>query len=574
MFALPDSNAKLTRYALDLIEQCRSSSGNRAAYYRLMNAIVETGRSDGTRSLINLLHNHLDRTAAYLFSPVELRFTIDFDRAYAQSVLDRASVGAKILTRDFAKRNADKVFARGVFESLKYGSAILKQWTQVQGSSLKPVYHKRLVMPWQFGVYREDENELNNQYAMCETTLMTMPEVYRRIYMLPDAENLMNRIKANAQRGGTGDYNSSFFHQILSTSQLNTSGLSGATNPLPGGIVQLSSDPNYSIMGPSLDIDLVQFHELWVQDGDDYTTIQLIEPDILISPQYKRGNLLIDGSARHPYTLIQPNEVQGYIWGRSELTDLVEPQFLLSTTMDDIKRLFGLQVDKIPGFQGWDGITSELYDQMRGAGYMSAPPGATITDLTPKFPPEAIPFLKLLMEIMNMIGGVPSILQGEGDSGVRAGVHANTLLKTGSPRLRDRALIVERQCAEAADLRFAMMRAKDSDNYWTSGDNEEQMEQTKFLLNDIPNDFRIEVDSHSSSPIFSDDHNQLVGFGVKAGIVDGESAIDILPFPEKDLLKARLRKKQKDKAEQTKELIQRYPQIGEKIAEKEIGLRK
>ena len=74
MLEVPTDHRKLLSFANDTIEMCRVSVGQRAAYCRLMNAIAETGRYDGTKSLINLLYKHLDRTASHLYSPVELRF--------------------------------------------------------------------------------------------------------------------------------------------------------------------------------------------------------------------------------------------------------------------------------------------------------------------------------------------------------------------------------------------------------------------------------------------------------------------------------------------------------------------
>ena len=73
----------------------------------------------------------------------------------------------------------------------------------------------------------------------------------------------------------------------------------------------------------------------------------------MIAPRFKKSNLLISGdthSRLHPYVLIQANEMQGYIWGRPEIADLIEPQGLLSTWCDDTRRLYGLQIDKILAF--------------------------------------------------------------------------------------------------------------------------------------------------------------------------------------------------------------------------------
>ena len=284
----------------------------------------------------------------------------------------------------------------------------------------------------------------------------------------------------------------------------------------------------------------------------------------------KKNNLLAKGSRLQPYRIIQPNEVTDWIWGRSELVDLIEPQQLLSTWCDDAKRLMGVQIDKFLGFIGETGMTDELYAQARMAGYTNMSQGSSITDLTPKFPPELLPMVKWLIETINMIRGFPPIMQGQGEPGVRAGSHANTLMKTASPTLRDRALLVERQCAACADLTATLKELKDEQFYWTKADNVVQdIEETRFLISDLPSDWRITVDSHSSSPIFSDENTQLVFAAQAKGIVDGEFVIDNTPLPNKEAAKLSYRTQQEAKQKQMQELIRKDPEGAEKLLAKQ-----
>ncbi len=559
MMKVPTVERELITFANELIEQCRVSVGMRASYCRLINSVTETGRYDGGKSLINLLFNHLDRTAAHLFSPVELKFSVDFDRPYPKEITDRGAETGNQLTRDWERNNTDVTFGRGVFEALKYGACILKQWPQVEGVEEKPTYYKKLIMPWQMGVFNEAENELNRQSAICETTMMTMPDIWRRVWHLPDAKKLFARIKANSSKGNTIAEPQSFFHQVLSTSTLDT-GVNGGTRTAPGGIIQLNSDPNFAVLGPQIAADTVQVHELWVQDQDlnDYTTIIMVEPDIIIAPLYKRMNLL-GVPKMQPYRLIQPNEVTNWLWGRSELTNIIEPQMLLSIWADDIKRLFGLQIDKIMAFSGEDGITDERYGQFREAGYVNLAPNSKVQDLTPQMPQNSMEMLKFVIDIINNLAGFPDIMRGQGEAGVRAGTHASTLMKTASPTLRDRALLVERQCAVAADLTLAIKTAKDPQTYWTNGDTVESMQATSYLLTDLPKDRRVTVDSHSSSPIFSDESAQLVFQSHRSGIVGPEYVIDTLPYPNKEVALAQLKEKEAAEAKKHAELMARLP---------------
>ena len=570
MIPVPSGKQELLAFANDLVEQCRVSVGMRSSYYRQLNMVAETGRYDGMKSLINMLNFQLIRAADHLFSPVQLKFSIDFERPRPKVEYERAKAVAEVLTRTWERNNIDTTFGRGVFESLKYGAAIHKQWVQLEGSAEQPVYYDKLIMPWQFGVYREDENRIDRQEALCETAQLTMPEVWQRIYHLPDAKKLFDRIKSHAATGvaeGGVDANN---HWVLSANQLNTSGVESSAQP--GGIVNVTGTANYGVMAPVVAPETVQMHELWVKDENDYVTIQLIEPDILIAPLYKKANLLgLDKT--QPYRLIQPNEVTNWFWGRSELVDLIEPQTLLSTWCDDTKRLMGLQIDKILGFTGDAGITDELYAQFRLSGYTNLPPGADVKDVTPNFPAELIPMLRFVIEIINTLGGFPEIMQGKGEPGVRAGVHASTLLKTASPSLRDRSLLVERQCSACADLTLQLMEAKDDEYYWLKADQPiEEVEATKFLLADLPADWRVSIDSHSSSPIFSDENEQLIFQSHKGGIVTGEYVLDNLPFPNKSMAKMQLREKQAAEAEQMRTLMQTNPEMADKALKKRLGV--
>lgn len=215
MFDIPADPKRLISFTMEQIEACTVSQGMRAAYCRQVDAILESGKRDGGRSLLNLLPAHIDRLASHLYSPTDLRFTIDFENDYPANILKQGKTASRILTRDFERSNADMKFGLGVNEALKYGAAILKQWVQQEGQDKHPVYYTDLVMPWQFGVYREDINDITRQPVLCETSMLTLPEIWRRIWHLPNAEQLFNRIKGQSSVGSGGDLYNSFFHQVL-----------------------------------------------------------------------------------------------------------------------------------------------------------------------------------------------------------------------------------------------------------------------------------------------------------------------------------------------------------------------
>jgi hypothetical protein len=219
--------------------------------------------------------------------------------------------------------------------------------------------------------------------------------------------------------------------------------------------------------------------------------------------------------------------------------------------MEDIKKIMGLQYDQLLAFIGFSGLTDDMYDGFKQAGFIAQEnPGAKVENLTPKLPTEAFADINEVLRFMDEVSGFANILSGQGEAGVRSGNHASTLMKTASPRLRDKAILTERQCSEVGNKSFELLRVKEANAHWV-GDGLDPT--AEFLLSSIPEDFRVVVDSHSSSPIYEEDHKQLALLMMKAGVIDGESFLDLVHVPMRDILKARLKLKQEKEAQMIKE---------------------
>jgi hypothetical protein len=536
-----------------------------------MNAVTESGRKDGTKSLINLCYTVIDRLASHLFSPTDIRFGIDFENSYDDVTEARGKRVAKLMAHSWENTNTDLLFAKGVFESLKYGMMAMKQSCHQVGRDMLPVYKAHLIYPWQIGVYRPDIANFEEQPAIVETVPLTLPEVWRRIWRLPNARALYAQIEASASKGQGSEVSSNFNHPVMISQQIQ---FSQPSRPTPGGVVGINST-QYGGLRADIAAPSVLFNEIWVWDDGDYTTIQTIAgpsggDDILVAPRLKRSNLLIGGDQNtgiQPYTLVQANAVHANIWGRSELHDLYELQDWASVTADDIRSLFSIQIDKILAIKG-DQLTDEAYGQMKRAGYLNLGPGGGVDDLTPKFPSEALPMLAAIIQYMEMICGFDNLLSGKGEPGVRSGAQVNPMLKTAGARLKDRSLELERQCAQAADLRLTLMEYKDGRYYWTDP---KKQEETSFLIGDLPDDRRMVVDGHTTSPVFADEHQQLLTAGLKLGVVDKRSYVEMMPFQNKDTLIQRIDEAERKQQELLANLQRTDPEGFAKAVEKGLG---
>ncbi len=519
---------RATKQWFQVVQDCMVSRNDRAMKARRLRMWRYLGASDGSIALYNKLNNHIIRLSSFLFAPGDLRYLLEYDIKVPSPQLTQAEAAAKVLTKKVEAAGLDMVFSHAVEENELYGSSVIKLGWGNRG--LKG----HIVFPWSFGVLREDVADLDDQEAMCEINYLSGAEFWRLIQHLPDAADVLKRAKAYAKRKTNTSDADTYFHQVLIASQgqpVDTSGLS-LPEP-PGGMVDLAADPLVGVIAPRVLEDTFQVYELTVLDDSigDYITVQLIEPDILITPRLRRKNLFVQGL--HPYVLVQTNHQEGYIWGRSSLVDLMMLQDLLRERLQDIRRLMGMQYDRLMAIVGGSGITAERYSQFRSSGYASFEQGTELKDLTPPMPADAFLEVKTILEMMNDVGGTPPILRGEGDPGVRAGTHAKQLTKTASPVLRDKSIKVERQCGEMGFKCLRLLQEK-----WptalTTDDGQE------FLLSQLPEDLRVVVDSHSSSPLFEEDTLQKALILEKAGAIDPMTLLDIVRLPMQDLLKERL----------------------------------
>ncbi len=545
---IPESDKKLSSWADETVQICRASVGQRLAFARTMKQWVGTGSDTESGAIYNRLGPHIDRTASYLFSPSDLRFHIDFEVAYPEDVLMMADAAARYLTRQFDKQDIDQQFSAGMIPALTYGACLVKPMWGHNGLTSK------LVMPWNFGVYREDRNDLYDQECVCETSYISKYEFWRRISHMSNRDELYKRAVSYAKKDEAHEAATSYFHNVV------LAGTSPAVQTAPpynnstlGSVTPGFAPFDTPILATEVIDALLPFHELTVINDDtgDYSTIQIVEPDIIITKT--RKNLFLKGEL--PYQLIQPNFVAGYFWGASECQYLLKLQALLRDRMEDIKQIMGLQYEKVLAFVGFSGMTDEMYDEFKQKHWIAQEQsGAKVEDLTPELPPNAFQEIDAVIKMMDDASGFQNILSGQGEPGVRAGTHAQTLMKTASPRLRDRAILVERQCADLGNTCLKLLRAKEPQKLWTKPEDP----STEFLLAQLPEDFRVAVDSHSSSPVYADDHKQLAAFLLKSGVIDGEDMLDLLPdIPMRESLKAKLRKREAAK----QKFIQEHPEI-------------
>jgi hypothetical protein len=535
---VPDNEKDLLDFSRDLIEQCTHSQSSRAQDAAINLSYYEKGSATG-ESLYNRTGVHIDRTASYLYAPGEVRYSIAFDATDGDPWLSRAAVASKYLSREYRRSDADIRFSQGVKNALIKGCTILKHnWL------LSESLDAHLIHPEFFGVEREDLDRLEDQQAIVHTTYLTKNQIRQRVQGQPGEADILKQM---LRLGGVEEDNQrrNWLHQVVI----------GGTTPVQVGTAgpgrdQVSMTPSSRTdFHPDMMANLLRMDELWVlnDERDDYTTIQLIEGEALLEGKYRHRNLSgVKGML--PFSKICADSVSGYFWGRSEVGRVMMLQDLLTERMEDIQRLLRLQIKQPKAFIGFSGLTSQ---KMRAAlapgGFIQEQsPGATIQNLGPTIPDEIFKEVQMLSMMFDEIGGFKPILQGQGEPGVRANAHAQTLMKTASPNLRERSLCVERNAEDSAHITFKLMQEKDARVFMTG-------EKEQFLLKQMPDDYYIEVDSHSASPAFSDDAREIAFALKKMGAIDEEGLIRMTHPPMEDMLLANLKKRQEARAKMIKE---------------------
>lgn len=572
---LPGNSTDLIERVKELKEQCFASQKARANNYGIWRSYLWTGSQDaGQPALLNKCGPHADRLHSYLYSPAECRFMLEFGQRADKAWHKRELALARHLSKEFHASAVDMAFGDAVFWSIPYGASFVKlgikttleDTPQADTTWMRSLWRSRkrrpskgilpdekrqvfdsfdpyVVMPGTMGVFNETVNGLDRQECIVQQTPVTRYELARRLRYHPNGVEIMKKVGTSLTQR-TDEETQDFLHQVII----------GAQTPLGSGTGTSTGQSQVQIFlrSPSAELsadvakDMVMLNELWIIDDErgDYTTIQYVEPDILIEGQDIRRNLFIPG--HHPFTLVQPNEVQGNFWGRSEFADLIGLQDAIADRLADIMKITALEAAPPKFGSGFTGNLAEVQRAMRTRNglFVADMPNAKLESQAPKLPDSAYQNLDTLIRYFDQIAGFEPTLMGQGEQGVRAGIHASTLQRAAGSRIRDRALIVERQCAELGSLCFDVMAAKDPTQYDMDGE---------VILADVPDDHGITIDAHSSSPAFTEDAKSLAFALNKAQAVTPKGLLMLTQPPMVDQLMTMLEEAEKQKAEFLKE---------------------
>ena len=595
------------QFASEILSKCTASRSTRIQRGSMFRSLYLTGSEDGVPATYAEVFAFIDNLSSFLYSPVELRFVID---CYGHSnPLERAKMKAASseFHKQFRRSNTDTLLDDATTWALVKGKSFIKNsWTS---EGFKDI----LVQPEMMGVLEENLRSLDDQDAFCHTTYITPDRLWRMLKTNPNRDDLMRRaMKYSVMGKGHDDpERESTLRQIV-VGGLYPYQASGQNTGNARGNVDWLSAPSPSFAAEVV-AGMIPVHELWVWDDErenekegldgEYTTIQFIGEDLVISGELTHRNLFADQfspddrqkklkptihnplAGHHPFSEICPNQLDGYFWGRSELCNVALLQKCINSRVDGINNMLRRQEDPPKFFSGTNGIKQTAYSIMKKAGgyFADSNPNAKVQDLYPQLPEHIFESLHEFQKMFDRMAGFTDTMSGRGSAGVRSKEHAEALTSNASPRFKDRALTLERQIEAIGSLKLDMLKAHvpESITAWVSKPDagiegeippENWLEQPpvkgmvpiEFTFYDLPDSSKVTVDSHSSSPAFAHEMKQDLFDLIKVGAIGPKQILEHLGVPGSDSMIEELERKQVAEAE----YLQQHPEAAEQSKKK------
>lgn len=520
---IPQEDGKRLQFIQEVVDVCLASRMRRIEQYTRYRAYYLFGTGGEAVSAWNLIYPHLDQISSFLYASDSTRFSVKMGAHAQHSDKGRTGPFAKLVMEAWKTSNADVIYQMGILWALIYDSIFIKHIRR--GGEVYPY----IVDPGCFGVYREDVPMLDRQEAFVHVYYITKTALEKRLAMHPKRDEILKSAVDSFSKIDTASSMPSLINQIILTSGQ------------PGmGMTSLTGEANMSLTSPDdfvaqIDVPVVEMQELyvWNDDIDDYQVITLASGNIIV---YDRQNIFLprtkEYEGEHGFVQICPNPLPDYFWGQSEVSKLAAIQDKLNSRMDDIERLERKQVDP-PNAWGGMGLPEDKLAAFNnpGADIAISDPSFKRETFIPNFPEHVYASVDRFQAQMDTISGLPNVVQGKGESGVRSAGHAGKLLTVGSSRAKKRSQIIEDSLEKGATIYGRCL--------WVDEDKEIYDDHGHpFIPNQMNPDFLVEIDAHSNSPIFEENQREMATLLLKSKSITRERYIQMLHPPmEEELLR-------------------------------------
>jgi hypothetical protein len=357
---------------------------------------------------------------------------------------------------------------------------------------------------------------------------MTKSDLYDRLYSHPHRQRIIDEITASEKT-----------EQAIPTGVDRI--IMSQVNPAIYGNVNMNLE-GYSRYRATVAEPVTEMRELWVWNDEtmDYQVVTQAEPEVVI---YDREGEKLFLKGELPFIQLCPDPLYDYYWGASEVHKLVLLQDARNKRVLEIMDLLSKQVNPPTALMGFTGLLDEKNFTLNRAGGLLATdmPTAKVERLAPNIPEDVFREIEQIDRMFEEASGINSILAGRGESGVRSANQASQLARLGSSRIKKRALIIEDALEKMATLFLKLIQRYDDAKF-------EDEAGLAFVAEQFTKDFTVKVDAHSNSPVFMEDLRQMAFNLRKVDAIDNEDLLELLDIPGKQLLKAKLKKREAAKA--------------------------
>lgn len=585
----------LEKFVRELVDACTASQRERiqrGATYKNF-AMYGSEQPQGAATF-NKMWTYLGDLQSLMYSPVSLRFNIaDPD---VPNVLSEAKgrAASTRLRNMYRQSDSDSLISQAVWWSLVKGKSFAKGGFQDKSLTTN------LVQPEAMGVLWESHDALDkNMEAFTHSMLITPYQFERLVWNNPDRETLIKQSKNYMRESKSAMTDGGSAMQVIvgGLYPFQPAGQGGSS--ANKGIVNWMGSPDPTL-DPKVAGSLLRLDELWVwdNDADDWATFQIVGDKMLIWGKYFTANKLAwnpDTRAVtpqlkgvHPFREFCPNPVDGYFWGRSEVVNTMLLQYALNRRIDGINRLLRKQEDPPKKITGAAGVNQAAISRFnKPGGYWSdTNPGAKLEEQIPTISADLWNDEHEIERMFDEMGGLPPVARGRGEAGVRGAGHAETLIRMATPRLKDSALLVERDVEALAGLHLDLCRAHVGPDKkliaWVpaqlagieAGEPDPYIVPpvpgtvaVRFAFDDLPEEMTVTIDSHSSSPAFQQDARALAFDALKTGVYGPEELAEHLDVSNPEQVIASIERREAARQAQIQAIEAKDPQAALKLLE-------
>lgn len=506
----------------EIIDQCFESRSNRMRIYARNRDYNLFGTIDGPPKTLNKIGPHIALLSAYLFSAETTRFMVQLGQQANKSELLKIDPMVSRLMDEWHDGGVDAAFGEALEWSLNWDSTfIYLRWKK--GAGIVPY----VVAPHDIGVYREDVTSLKRQEAIAMRIRISKSQLEWELKDRPNKAAILKALQPTPIEDDTQGYPQIIRDVIASSVQPNITGV-GEVAPTPTDTYQ-----------PVLPPDMILLYELrmWDDDLDDWRLVTQTESGTTI---YDRKQPFIPHEL--PLVQVRPKPMIGYFWGGSEVSMLIPLQDALAKRIDDISHLLNKQVKPSYAGIGLQGDEADIRTALDSEyGWIPFPDAgsAKIETLKPDMPQDAFAEVREFERLFNEASGIPGLLQGQGQPGVRSKGQTDIMARLGSGRIKKRAMIIEESLDDLATLMLKMIQAYDERTmrYVST----EAKKEVDFVASQFTGDFTVKVDSHSMSPVFIEDNKQLAFELLEAGVITKERLVEMISPMMKQQIKEELK---------------------------------